>query len=80
MVVRSLYGHDRETLFAVLKADEKYVYVTDGKHRPLEKPKRKNPKHLKLTGFIINQMSSNRKIRKSLKTIECTSEDLPRRI
>lgn len=49
-LVRSCAGHDKGSLMVVLAADESFVYVADGKHRMVEKPKRKKPKHLELIG------------------------------
>lgn len=46
MFARSLAGHDKGCLYIVLEADEKQVLLTDGRNRPLEKPKRKNRIHI----------------------------------
>jgi len=40
-------GRDKGRIMAILGADASFVYVADGKHRPVEKPKRKNARHLK---------------------------------
>ncbi len=39
-------GHDRGTLYLVLKEDGKSVLLADGKLRKLSRPKRKNRKHV----------------------------------
>ena len=46
-IVLSLSGRDRNTLLAVVNTDENFVYVCDGRARPLLNPKRKNPKHVR---------------------------------
>lgn len=45
-LVRSKAGRDRGALYAVIRSDEKYVYVADGERFPLCRMKRKNRKHL----------------------------------
>ncbi len=49
MVVISSAGHDSDSWFVVTGADERYVYIADGKERRLNSPKRKNPRHIRKT-------------------------------
>lgn len=49
-------GKEKGRLMCIVGADEKFIYVADGKGRPLSKPKRKNPKHVRLTGKNISNM------------------------
>jgi len=67
-VVKSLSGRDKNTLLAVMNADEHFVYVCDGKARPLHNPKRKNPKHIVFTGQSLSEsdLLSNRSLKKAL--------------
>ena len=44
-VVRSVAGRDEGHLFYVLETDGQYLILADGKHRMIEKPKRKKIKH-----------------------------------
>ncbi len=44
-VVLSTAGRDAGKLFYVLKADDSYLTLVNGKDRTLEKPKRKKRKH-----------------------------------
>lgn len=47
-LVTSTAGRDRNALFLVYRLDsDGYVWVVDGDKRPMERPKKKNPKHLK---------------------------------
>ena len=72
-VVLSLAGHDQGRLFVVLeRIDEHYVWIADGDTRPIEKPKRKKRKHLRLTPFAPMEIREtpqlmNADIRKFLK-------------
>ena len=66
-IVRSIAGRDKGKLLAVTAATDAYVLVCDGKERPLERPKRKNPRHIADTGFALTQKAeSNRALRKAL--------------
>ena len=44
-VVRSLAGRDKDKLYYVIKTDDNFLYLCNGKDHTLEKPKRKKPKH-----------------------------------
>lgn len=41
-------GHDKNEIFIILWEDTEYVYLTDGAKRPVEKPKRKNKRHVQI--------------------------------
>ncbi|MBQ7005540.1 MAG: KOW domain-containing RNA-binding protein [Clostridia bacterium] len=70
-VLVSAAGHDKGDLFAVTGSDGKRVFLTDGKSRKLEKPKAKNPKHVRKTQYVLSEhsMATNRSIRKQLNKI-----------
>lgn len=67
-VVRSLAGHDRGGLFAVIDlADDTHVLIADGKRRKVEKPKRKKCRHLQAVGRLAPQGAwTNRSLKKAL--------------
>ena len=44
--MRSKAGRDKGTDFVVVKTDNSYVYVADGRMRKLENPKKKKIKHI----------------------------------
>jgi large subunit ribosomal protein L14e len=48
-VVISKGGRDKGRYFIVVKADDGFAYLVDGVMRKLEKPKKKNIKHIALT-------------------------------
>ncbi len=54
MIVRSRAGRDKGKFLAVIKADEEFVYLADGKERKLEKPKKKRIKHVAFTNTVID--------------------------
>lgn len=48
MLAKSLAGHDEGNLYIIVETDQKYVYLSDGKIRTLDRPKRKRKKHVQL--------------------------------
>ncbi|MCQ4023057.1 MULTISPECIES: KOW domain-containing RNA-binding protein [unclassified Ruminococcus] len=59
LVVRAKSGRDKNRFFVVICCDGEYAYIADGKTRRLEKPKRKNVKHLFVTNTVIPVDSIN---------------------
>ena len=72
MVVRSKAGRDGDSFLVVLEVLDGFVLVADGKQRPLERPKRKNTKHIAITGLIVTeeQLQTNRSIRHALSDLK----------
>lgn len=46
MFAASKAGHDKGEIYIIAAEEGEYVYLVDGKRRPLEKPKKKNRKHI----------------------------------
>lgn len=79
-IVISTAGRDKGLKFIVLCIiDDKYVYISDGDVRKLEKPKKKKLKHLKKLNYVAEDIKdklessgklSNNEIRKLLKSID----------
>ena len=69
-IVRSLAGHDKDEYFILVEADEKHLYMVDGKSRTLDKSKKKNRKHIQFIGENIfdkcNESGSNIKVTNEL--------------
>ena len=73
-VVRSLCGHDADTLLVVSAIDEPYVVLLDGKRRSIARPKRKKIKHTQLISVSssltdVDTEWTNRKIRQAIRTV-----------
>lgn len=67
-VVRAEAGRDGGGYFVIVDADEKYCFIADGKSRKLEKPKRKNIKHIRTTDSMIDLNDiTDKKLRNMLK-------------
>lgn len=48
MLASSKAGHDKDSVYVIIREDSEYIYVADGKNRTVERPKRKNKKHVQL--------------------------------
>ncbi len=48
MLATSRAGHDKDSVYVIIREDGEYIYVADGKSRTVERPKRKNRKHVQL--------------------------------
>lgn len=42
----SMAGHDKGKVYVIVKEEQEYVYLCDGNLKLLEKPKKKNRKHI----------------------------------
>ena len=55
-------GHDKDTVYVVIEADDTYFWLVDGKRRTLENPKKKKQMHVqiikRLPAEILEQMQS----------------------
>ena len=67
-IVCSKKGRDKGYFLVVVKEENGYLFVADGKERPLEKPKRKNPKHIGATNTVLDENSyrTNKALRRAL--------------
>lgn len=67
-IVSSKAGRDKNYFMVIVKEDDLYVYVCDGKERPLERPKRKNVKHLQFTNTVlgVDSFKTNKSLRKAI--------------
>lgn len=69
-VVISSAGHDSGRWMVVVETAGNFALVADGKERKLEKPKKKNLKHIRYTQkFIELDGITNRKLRQALCTL-----------
>ena len=62
-IVISIMGHDRGEHYLVIDCDKDFIYVADGRLKTLDKPKKKNIKHVSRLGksdeFIDIRKSDN---------------------
>ena len=55
-------GKYKGLVMMVVGSEETGVYVSDGRHRKLEKPKKLNPKHVKRFGASLNELPRTNKM------------------
>lgn len=75
-IVCSKAGRDKDYFMVVIKTENDYVYVCDGKERPLERPKRKNIKHLQFTNTVLSETEykTNKSLKKALAVYRDTAK------
>lgn len=71
----SLAGHDTSTVYVIIDADAEYVYLSDGKLKTVDAPKKKKYKHVQ----IINKKDSEIELKHN-KHINLIDEDIKRAI
>lgn len=71
-VVCSTAGRDNGRLLAVVGTDNGWVFVCDGKERPLKRAKRKNPRHLMKTGYRLDEesLATDLRLRRALRQLQ----------
>ena len=48
MLAMSKAGHDKGTIYVIIREEDEYVYVADGRIRTADRCKKKNKKHIQL--------------------------------
>ena len=52
MIAKSKAGHDKDAYYVVWDFDDQYAWLTDGRLKPLESPKKKKWKHIQIAYTI----------------------------
>lgn len=75
-IVCSKSGRDKGYFMVVVSEGNGNYFVCDGKERPLERPKKKNAKHLAFTETVLcdNDYMTNRQLRKALAVFKNSAE------
>lgn len=68
-------GHDKDSLYVIIKEETDAVYLADGRLRPIDKPKKKNRKHIQIiknlpkeiTEVFTQQDFRNEEIKRAIK-------------
>ena len=55
-IVRSIAGRDKGELFIVLRTEDNYAYIANGKLRRVERPKKKKLRHLQISGHVSDSV------------------------
>ena len=64
LIVRTISGHDKNEVFIVIDMDCRHAYLSNGKNRPFDNPKKKNIKHIIKVGLSkeILDLINNKKL------------------
>jgi len=66
MLAISKAGHDLNHIYVVVKEEGEYVFLSDGRIRTLDRPKKKKKKHIQpvceISSIIADKISSGKKI------------------
>ena len=75
-VVISKAGRDKGYFLAVVDITDEGIFVCDGKERPVERPKKKNPLHLARTNMVLaeEETATNRSLKRALSRISGSNE------
>lgn len=75
MFAISRAGHDKDATYIVWDVDDTYVWLVDGRLRPLEKPKKKKKKHIQILYTIPENLREKLPQKESIR-----NEDIKRAI
>ena len=74
---KSLSGHDKNHYYFVIKKEDGFLFLVNGTNRPLEKPKKKNEKHIQIIKKlpseiieILEKEQTNLTIKRAIKRYE----------
>ena len=73
-LVKSLAGHDKESLYCVIREEQGHVYLVDGVLKLVENPKKKNKKHVQ----PIVKMKSDELEKKLMQHMPIRNEEIKR--
>lgn len=64
-VVKALAGREKDSFYVAVGIHDGFVEIADGKERKLEKPKRKNIKHISPVNMLVDISElTNKQLRK----------------
>ena len=76
MFAKSKAGHDKNQVYVIINCDDEYVYLSDGRLKTIDHPKKKKIKHIQLIGYsnpeigkklLDNNLLRNEDIKKAIK-------------
>lgn len=68
LVVRAMAGKEKGGFYVVIRSDDHFAWIADGKRRKLEHPKKKNIRHIQATAnTVCLEKATDKMIRSVLK-------------
>lgn len=75
-IVVSTAGKDKGGYFAVIAAEGACFFICNGKERPVERPKKKNARHVRITDdSLLLEGITNKALRKALTSYAAAQQD-----
>lgn len=88
-LAKSLSGHDKDSIYVIVREEAAFVYLADGRLKPVHKPKKKNKKHIQIINRLPKEITEmlpqdrefrNEEIKRALKLYrksqeQCQEED-----
>ena len=56
MLAWSRAGHDKDKLYVIVKTEGEYVYLSDGRLKPVEHPKKTKIRHIQIVRQIPEEL------------------------
>ena len=56
MLAWSRAGHDKDKLYVIVNTEGEYVYLSDGRLKPVEHPKKKKIRHIQIVRQIPEEL------------------------
>lgn len=78
MLAVSRAGHDKNDIYVIVSEDNEYVYLADGRIRSVDRPKKKNKKHIQLVKKVQladRETFTDLEIRKIIKEYQKNSRE-----
>ncbi len=78
--VRSLAGHDKGRVYIIVREESESVYLADGRLREIQRPKRKNKKHVQPIRRRLDESGgwSNESVKRAIEGYIKESKECPK--
>ena len=68
MLAKSKAGRDKDCIYVIISVNDEYVYLADGKKRPVCRAKKKNCKHVQpISKVRCGLVTDNEEVRRVIK-------------
>ena len=81
-LAKSLAGHDKDSIYVIIEEKENYVYLSDGKYRLMDNPKKKKVKHIEIIEYLdkdlFDKINNNIEVRNEeiKRSLKCYKKDI----
>lgn len=81
-MAKSLAGHDKDSIYVIIEEKENYVYLSDGKYRLIDNPKKKKVKHIEIIEYLdkdlFDKINNNIEVRNEeiKRSLKCYKKDI----